>query len=119
MTVINKETAGAPKIAPLGERIYEMIGPPEVEAMSLALVEVASGDGSPKHIHKKLTEIYIVTKGQMKLVVDAEESTLNPGDAALIKPGQVHQLFNEGKETLEFWVPTAPAWYAEDFHEVE
>jgi len=115
MPFANKKTSGKPFVSSTGERIFELAGS---ENLSGALVEVDPGGNSPKHVHHELTEIYFILAGEMRLVVDDEEYHLKPDDMFLIEPGQVHQLFNDGDELLEFFVPTGPEWYPEDFHEV-
>lgn len=48
------------------------------------------------------------------MVVDAQEFQLQPGRACLIKPLEIHQIFNEGEDNLEFLTVSAPAWTPDD-----
>lgn len=119
MLVNTKEKIKEPFLAPLGEFIYELIGRrPEVGETvhhSLAHVVVPVGKASPKHYHKIAEESYHVLKGQARMIIDGNEFTLSSGETLLIKPGAIHQLFNDGPEVLELLAVSAPAWILEDF----
>lgn len=55
-------------------------------------------------------------KGTARLVLDGQEHRLEPGQACLIQPGEVHQIFNDTGETVEFLAVCAPPWIVEDHH---
>ena len=48
------------------------------------------------------------------MIVDAQEFRLQHGQACLIKPFEIHQIYNEGKDDLEFLTVSAPAWTPDD-----
>ncbi len=118
MRVVKKEDIAEPFRAPLGEEIFEMIGrPPEIGGTtrhSFVHVVVPSQRSSPAHFHKVSEETYYVLKGKGRLVVDDVETVLRPGVATLIMPGEVHQIFNDEPEPLEFLTVSAPAWEPSD-----
>lgn len=122
MRVITKEEIDQPFLAPLGELIYELIGStPETGGAakhSLAHVVVPQGKLSPRHYHKVFEETYYLLKGQARMKIDDQEFTLSPGQSCLILPGEVHQVFNDRPEDLEFLVICAPPWTPDDFFEV-
>lgn len=122
MRVITKEEIDQPFLAPLGELIYELIGStPETGGAakhSLAHVVVPQGKLSPRHYHKVFEETYYLLKGQARMQIDGQEFTLSPGQSCLILPGEVHQVFNDRPEDLEFLVICAPPWTPDDFFEV-
>ncbi|MCK6627046.1 MAG: cupin domain-containing protein [Anaerolineae bacterium] len=122
MHVITKEEIDQPFLAPLGELIYELIGStPETGGAtkhSLAHVVVPQGKLSPRHYHKVFEETYYILKGQARMQIDGQEFTLSPGQSCLILPGEVHQVFNDRPEDLEFLVICAPPWTPDDFFEV-
>ncbi len=114
-----KEQASEPLHAPLGEVIYELVGnAPSLGGAakhSLAQVVVPSGKLSPRHFHRGLEETYFLLKGRARMVINEHEFFLSPGEACLILPGEIHQVFNDDEETLEFLVFCAPAWTPDDF----
>ncbi|MFH1633541.1 MAG: cupin domain-containing protein [Chloroflexota bacterium] len=59
-------------------------------------------------------ETYYVVKGKARMIIDDHEFSLSPGQACLIMPGKVHQIFNDEKEDLEFLTVSAPAWTPDD-----
>ncbi|MGC2661501.1 MAG: cupin domain-containing protein [Bryobacteraceae bacterium] len=121
MHIRNKEQAGEPFRAPLGELIYELVGnQPSLGGAvnhSLAQVAVPSGKLSPRHYHRVLEETYFLLQGKARMIIDGREFALLPGEACLIRPGEVHQVFNDEEETLEFLVVCAPPWTPDDFIE--
>lgn len=42
------------------------------------------------HHHERLTEVYIVLRGEGEIVLDGEARAVRPGDVILILPGVVH-----------------------------
>lgn len=123
MHVITKDEIQTPFLAPLGELIYELIGVPSevggTQNHSLAHVVVPVGKLSPKHYHKTSEESYYILKGKARVTIDNQDVILSPGQAFLIMPGEIHQLFNDDPEPLELLVVCAPAWTGEDFHVIE
>lgn len=63
---------------------------------SLAIAVI---DRSAPHYHKRMTEIYHVIKGELKLHVDDEEFVMYEGQQYTITPGRIH--WAEGHAT---WV---------------
>lgn len=118
MRVVSKSDISEPFRAPLGEVIYEMIGRPDeiggTTNHSFVHVVIPKGKSSPKHYHKVSEETYYVLSGRGRIIVDGAEKVLNPGDACLIMPGEVHQIFVESEADLEFLTVSAPAWVPTD-----
>lgn len=48
------------------------------------------------------------------MVFNDKEYRLHPGQACLIKPLEIHQIFNKGEENLEFLTVSVPAWTPDD-----
>lgn len=123
MHTITKDQVQQPFTAALGELIYELVGSlPETGGAknhSLAHVDVPPGKLSPKHYHKIFEESYYILKGKARVTIDDREVFLSPGQTLLIMPGEVHQLFNDGPDTLELLVVCAPAWSEGDYYVVE
>jgi mannose-6-phosphate isomerase-like protein (cupin superfamily) len=103
---------------PTGERIVELIGGLEASGgasqHSLAEVVVPPGKSSEPHFHQTAEETYYLLQGAARMVIDGEEFGLEAGQACLIEPGEVHQIFNEGEDDLVFLAVCAPPWTDED-----
>jgi mannose-6-phosphate isomerase-like protein (cupin superfamily) len=81
---------------------------------SFVLVVIPPGKSSSAHYHKTSEETYYVLKGVGSMVVDTQEFQLRPGQACLIQPLELHQIFNKGEDDLEFLAVSAPAWTTDD-----
>lgn len=118
MRVVRKEEIEAPFLAPKGEVIYEMIGRPKeiggTTNHSLVHVMIPPGKMSPAHYHKVSEETYYILAGKADMVIDGFEFSLSPGQACLIMPGEIHQIFNNEDEELHFLTVSAPAWVPDD-----
>ena len=123
MRIVSKDQIKEPFRTPLGEEIYEMIGAEKeiggTERHSLFYVVIAQGKSSMPHYHKVSEETYYILKGKGRAVIDGKEATLTAGQACLIMPPEVHQIFNDEKEDLEFLCISAPAWVREDLFEID
>jgi|SRR5208337_2238238 len=123
MKVATKAQVEKPFLAPLGEEIFELLGKPADQGgsvkHSLAHVVIRPGKLSPRHYHKVSEESYYMLKGAARMTIDDREFTLTPGQAVLILPGEIHQIFNETNSDVEFLVACAPAWEPGDFFEAE
>lgn len=76
------------------EIVCEFDPPAEHPEWSLA---VAIIDKSAPHFHRRMTEIYRVLKGELKLYVGHQEYVMYEGQEYTITPGQVH--WAEGNAT--------------------
>jgi mannose-6-phosphate isomerase-like protein (cupin superfamily) len=118
MRIIAKDNIAEPFRAPLGEVIYEMIGRPEdlggTSKHSFVHVSLPPGKSSAAHYHKVSEETYYVLQGTGRLIINNKTFALNIGQACLIMPGEVHQIFNDGETPLEFLTVSAPAWTPDD-----
>ena len=112
---IRKEDIHDPLRTSHGEVLYELVGRAGgATGHSLAHVVVPPAKASLAHHHQVSEETYYVLEGRARMQLDGQEFEMAPGQACLILPGQVHQIFNAGDDALEFLVICAPAWYAED-----
>lgn len=66
-------------------------------------------------VNLECKEMAYVIKGSGKLVVEGKETKLNEGDLVLIEMGE--KFFWEGN--MQMFMPCAPAWYPEQYKEVE
>lgn len=99
-----------------GETIYQLVGRPDFEKFSVAIVKIDAGRSSERHKHKIAEESYLILKGDGTIVVDGKEKDVNPGDFVRIEAQKVHQIFS--KTPLEFLCICTPAWAAGDMIKV-
>ena len=121
MRIVRKEDIAKPFFAPLGERIYELIGSPlelgRTVHHSLVHVVLPPGKSSPAHYHKVSEETYYVLSGRAHMIINGSKFELLPRQACLIMPGETHQIFNDQDVDLEFLAVSAPAWTPKDSYE--
>jgi mannose-6-phosphate isomerase-like protein (cupin superfamily) len=72
-----------------------------------------SGSTTPHH-HEKTEEIYYILEGRGLMQIGQETSSVGPGDAIAIPPGELHKITNIGLEVLKFLCCCAPGYEHED-----
>jgi mannose-6-phosphate isomerase-like protein (cupin superfamily) len=99
-----------------GSEIREWAGRVAAPAQNQSLAEatVPVGGATTEHYHRLSEELYLVTAGQGRLIMDGEERLIDAGDCALIPPGARHKVFNVGAEPLRIVCACAPAYSHED-----
>ncbi len=75
------------------------------------------GHPAAAHIHPHQRERFGVLAGTIKLRVDAEESTLGPGEWAEVPVGRPHVWWNDADEDAHVLVQISPAMRTEMFFE--
>jgi mannose-6-phosphate isomerase-like protein (cupin superfamily) len=99
-----------------GSEIREWAGPVSEPAQKQSLAEatIPVGGATTEHYHRLSEELYLVSAGQGRLIIDAEERVIGVGDCALIPPGARHKVFNIGPEPLRLVCACSPAYSDED-----
>jgi mannose-6-phosphate isomerase-like protein (cupin superfamily) len=99
-----------------GSQIREWAGKVAMPACNQSLAEatVPVGGATTEHYHRRTEELYLLTSGSGRLVIDGEEQLLLAGDCALIAPGARHKLYNVGAEPLRVICACAPGYSDED-----
>jgi mannose-6-phosphate isomerase-like protein (cupin superfamily) len=99
-----------------GSEIREWAGRVSEPAQNQSLAEatIPVGGATTEHYHRASEELYLVTAGQGRLIIDAEERIIGVGDCALIPPGARHKVFNIGAEPLRLVCACSPAYTDED-----
>jgi mannose-6-phosphate isomerase-like protein (cupin superfamily) len=99
-----------------GSQIREWAGRVSLPARNQSLAEatIPVGGATTEHYHRSTEELYLVTAGRGRLVIDGEEQTIGEGDCALIAPGARHKLYNVGEQPLRVLCACAPAYSDED-----
>jgi uncharacterized cupin superfamily protein len=72
------------------------------------LWRLAPGQASTRHRHREEEELYIVLEGEGRIRVDGDLLTLGRGDALLVEPETVRQVFNDTNEDALWLVVGAP-----------
>ncbi len=95
-----------------GSEIREWAGPVSAPAQNQSLAEAAVpvGGATIEHFHRLTEELYLVTSGLGRLVIEGEEREVGEGDCALIPPGSRHKLFNIGDQPLRVVCACAPPY---------
>ena len=106
---------------PEGEILQEVLGLQvgNVQSHSLAEIRIPPGGFSSQHYHQQSEESYLILSGQAELNLDGRTLPLKSGDAVLIEPSEVHQIFNRSDEDLVFLAVCVPAWRASDSFEAQ
>ncbi len=99
-----------------GSQIREWAGRVSLPARNQSLAEAAIpvGGATTEHYHRTTEELYLVSAGRGRLLIDGEEREIGEGDCALIAPGARHKLFNVGDVPLRVICACAPAYSDED-----
>ena len=95
-----------------GSQIREWAGKVAMPACNQSLAEatIPVGGATTEHYHRVSEELYLVSAGRGRLVIDGEERMIGEGDCALIPPGAPHKLFNAGSEPLRVLCACSPAY---------
>ncbi len=99
-----------------GSEIREWAGRLSAPAKNQSLAEamIPVGKATTEHYHRTSEELYLVSAGQGRLVIDGEERIIGEGDCALIPPGSRHKVFNIGGAPLRIVCACSPAYSDED-----
>ncbi len=54
------------------------------------------------HYHEDMEEIFLILKGQARILVNGKEAGMAEGDTLVIPPREVHEMKNVGVEDLEY-----------------
>ena len=79
------------------------------EKLSSRLWRIEPGQASTKHRHRTQEELYVLLEGSGRARIDDEVLTFAVGDAFLVDPDTVRQLFNDtGSDQLWLVVGAPP-----------
>ena len=90
-----------------------------IRNQTLAEARLPAGASTTRHRHPKTEEIYYLLEGTGLMDIDGQTQEVTVGDAIAIPPGAVHQITNQGEETLKFLCCCAPGYEHEDTELVE
>ena len=61
-----------------------------------------SGKQTTGHKHEGQEEVYFFVSGNGEMLIDEQRFKVKPGDIALIKDGEFHQVYNTSQKDLYF-----------------
>jgi mannose-6-phosphate isomerase-like protein (cupin superfamily) len=99
-----------------GSEIREWAGRVSMPAQNQSLAEatIPVGGATTEHFHRLSEELYLVSAGEGRLIIDGEEQIVGVGDCALIPPGARHKVFNIGLAPLRLVCACSPVYSDED-----
>lgn len=80
----------------------------EAEHLGARLWRLRPGEASTRHRHSHQEELYLLQEGRGRIRVGEEVLELGPGDALLVRPSTVRQVFNDTDSDALWLVVGAP-----------
>lgn len=101
------------------ERVEHLLGPKRIARVPRGVRRQLVNAGPERLVLLALgggvsEELYLVSAGRGRLLIDGEERIIGEGDCALIAPGARHELFNAGSDPLRVVCACSPAYSDED-----
>ncbi len=90
----------------------QIVGPSNSRAqqVSIADIIIPAGVEVKTHHHRGIEEIYYVTSGEGLMFLNGSTRRIGVGDAVVIRPGEVHGIFNQSETDLRLIVTCTPPW---------
>ena len=100
---------------PYKRHIKVMLAPDRRDATEITFSQVLIYPESKTDYHSHdRSELIVVVSGRGKSICDGKEICVQPDMALWIKPGEKHQLINDGDEMLKLYTFFTPAYSARD-----
>lgn len=78
-----------------------LLGSGTVPAIAqLATASLAPKTATRRHVHRDMTEVFVVLEGTAQAQIDGCDLVLQRGDCLVVEPGEEHALFNDGAVEL-------------------
>ena len=75
------------------------------ENLTVGYTVVYPGSRTGGHAHPEVEEVYHITKGKGRMLIDDTEFEVTAGDTFWVRPGAFHTTFNTGADPLEYlWI---------------
>jgi len=94
-----------------GVESHQLLSPYNSDAANVTItrVRVQPGVTQPRHSHENSEQIWCALFGTGKLLLDGNKTKrFSAGDVVRIEKGEVHGLYNDGKEYFEYMSVTSP-----------
>ncbi|MEM9353621.1 MAG: cupin domain-containing protein [Planctomycetota bacterium] len=85
-----------------------------IRLQSLAEARLPVGGCTQPHYHPKTEEIYYITEGAGRMILEDDVREVIVGDAIAIPPGARHQIYNTGGGVLKLLCCCAPPYEDDD-----
>jgi mannose-6-phosphate isomerase-like protein (cupin superfamily) len=74
----------------------------QVQMINWSLLPVVSS--FRPHFHEDMEEVFILLSGRARMRVGEESAEMEPGDAVIVGPVEVHEMSNIGDQEVEYLV---------------
>ena len=64
--------------------------------------KLPAGNAFAPHYHEDMQEIFVILTGETRIQVGSRTLILCRGDAVLIDPQEIHQMWNDGETDVEY-----------------
>lgn len=58
------------------------------------------------HLHRQMTEIYLIARGSVEMRIEQQPITLIQGDVIIIEPGEAHTFLSNSPDYFHFVIHT-------------
>jgi len=79
-----------------------------ISSASICSVTIPPGSKSDEHLHEANDEIWIITRGKGKVIVDGNEAAVEPGIVVCAPAKSKHQIVNTANEVLHAYIVFGP-----------
>jgi len=76
--------------------------------LSVNVLKISPGHGTPNHIHYKSEEAWGVLEGDGIIRINGKDYLFGVGDVLYVPAGETHQVVCRGRTTLRYFAITAP-----------
>lgn len=101
------------KVENPGETVYEIIAAEDDVGFGLAIADI---EKSQLHIHREMTEDYLVRNGTLEVILNGKRHVLREGESITIPPDTEHEARSLEQDPGRIIVISYPAWTPEDHH---
>ncbi len=77
--------------------------------LAVTWVDVAPGGAQKPHRHEP-EQVYVIVRGQGRMVVDDAERDIGEGDLVFVPPNALHGIRNTGEQTLTYVSASTPTF---------
>lgn len=83
------------------------------------LMEIEPGNETSKHYHLKSEEVFFILKGRATLISKTTSFELKEKEVAIVAPGEIHCIRNNGKDRLIILLVQSPPYDESDKYVIE
>lgn len=79
-----------------------------MEQLEVIIGEIEPGGTADPHFHEEIEQSMFILSGEMKIIIENEETILRKDDVVWIPKKAMHEVVNIGKETVRFVLIYSP-----------